>query len=136
MADPGATFFPTQAWAFTCSQGSGLGRGKGPEGLGTVCGSILPCFAFGLGSPLSPNPARKMQQQERMVYSTDQRRELEKFFKRNRYASYEERETPAARRNLQKHQVQVQPHPQTRPQKSPHRLPLPQLPTGHLLVLL
>lgn len=45
------------------------------------------------------------------MYSAEQRQELEQFFGRNQYPTYQERETLAARLNLQEHQVQVTPPP-------------------------
>ena len=45
------------------------------------------------------------------MYSVVQRDELERFFQNNHYPSYEERETLAARLNLQEQQVQVPPDP-------------------------
>lgn len=41
------------------------------------------------------------------MYSAAQRQELERFFVSNHYPTYEDRETLAARLNLQEHQVQV-----------------------------
>lgn len=41
------------------------------------------------------------------MYSAEQRQELEKFFERNRYPTYQDRETLAAWLNLQEQQVQV-----------------------------
>ncbi|XP_071076607.1 tetrapeptide repeat homeobox protein 2-like [Desmodus rotundus] len=54
--------------------------------------------------PLRPP---KRQRRQRSVYSVVQRDELERFFQNNHYPSYEERETLAARLNLQEQQVQV-----------------------------
>ncbi|XP_071076185.1 tetrapeptide repeat homeobox protein 2-like [Desmodus rotundus] len=63
-----------------------------------------PTSSEGFSLPLKP-PKRRRQQ--RSVYSVVQRDELERFFQNNHYPSYEERETLAARLNLQEQQVQV-----------------------------
>lgn len=42
------------------------------------------------------------------MYSAEQRQKLEKFFERNRYPTYQDRETLAAWLDLQEQQVQVQ----------------------------
>ena len=60
------------------------------------------------------------------MYSVVQRDELERFFQNNHYPSYEERETLAARLNLQEQQVQVPPNPI--PRLGDHRPPA--LPLG------
>lgn len=106
MADSGATFFPTQAWGLHLLTRSGLDRGKGPDGLGTLCGSILSCFAFGLGSFAVPKPPRGKSVRYTAQTSSGSWR---KFFKSNHYAKCQ---TLVARLNLQKRQVQVQLHPQ------------------------
>ena len=69
---------------------------------------------------------RGRQRQQRSVYSVEQRDELERFFQNNHYPSYEERETLAARLNLQENQVQVPPNPI--PRLGDHRPPA--LPLG------
>lgn len=79
---------------------------RGPGGLRIVCEASLTCFPLWPGPPLSTIPPRR-QRQERTVYSAEQRQELEQFFGRNQYPTYQERETLAARLNLQEHQVQV-----------------------------
>nr|KAF6387703.1 hypothetical protein mMyoMyo1_008157 [Myotis myotis] len=58
------------------------------------------------GSPRSPAHRRK-KRQKRTVYSIEQRLQLEEFYKKKRYGTYEERETLAKQVNVQDHQVQV-----------------------------
>ncbi|XP_014405900.1 PREDICTED: retina and anterior neural fold homeobox protein 2-like [Myotis brandtii] len=60
-------------------------------------------------SPWSPpSPAhRKKKRQKRTVYSIEQRLQLEEFYKKKRYGTYEERETLASQVKVQEHQVQV-----------------------------
>ncbi|XP_070259009.1 tetra-peptide repeat homeobox-like protein [Myotis yumanensis] len=67
---------------------------------------------FHTGSRLSPSPPRKKtrlcrRQRPRMVFSAQQLRVLEEFFDGKPYGTYEERETLAARLNLQEDQVKV-----------------------------
>lgn len=51
------------------------------------------------------------------MYSAEQRQGLETFFERNRYPTYQERETLATRLGLQENQVQVHtPRPQRQAQ--------------------
>lgn len=51
------------------------------------------------------------------MYSAEQRQELETFFERNRYPTYQERETLATRLGVQENQVQVHtPRPQRQAQ--------------------
>ncbi|CAK6437268.1 unnamed protein product [Pipistrellus nathusii] len=58
------------------------------------------------GAP--PSPARpKKKRQKRTVYTEAQLMELEEFFKRKHYGTYDERVSLATRLNLQEHQVQV-----------------------------
>ncbi|XP_045686634.1 homeobox protein ESX1-like [Phyllostomus hastatus] len=58
------------------------------------------------GFSLPPKPPKR-RRHPRTVYSVAQLEELESFFENNHYPSYEERETLAARLNLQEQQVQV-----------------------------
>ncbi|XP_006091101.1 homeobox protein CDX-1-like [Myotis lucifugus] len=58
------------------------------------------------GSPPSPAHRRK-KQPKRTVYSIEQRLQLEEFYKKKRYGTYEERKALAKQVNVQEHQVQV-----------------------------
>uniref|UniRef100_G1Q3D2 Homeobox domain-containing protein n=1 Tax=Myotis lucifugus TaxID=59463 RepID=G1Q3D2_MYOLU len=68
--------------------------------------------ADGKGSRLSPSPPTKrtrlsLLRRPRTVFSAQQLRVLEEFFEGKPYGTYEERETLAARLNLQEDQVRV-----------------------------
>ncbi|XP_036983396.2 tetrapeptide repeat homeobox protein 2-like [Artibeus jamaicensis] len=58
------------------------------------------------GFSLPPKPPKR-QRKQRTVYSVEQQKELETFFQNKHYPSYDERETLAARLNLQEQQVLV-----------------------------
>ncbi|XP_023603238.1 homeobox protein CHOX-7-like [Myotis lucifugus] len=57
------------------------------------------------GSP--PSPAHGSKRRKRTVYSIEQRLQLEEFYKKKRYGTYEERETLAKQVKVQEEQVQV-----------------------------
>ncbi|XP_053524243.1 tetrapeptide repeat homeobox protein 2-like [Artibeus jamaicensis] len=72
--------------------------------LGSV--GVAPGGGAVLGFSLPPRPPKRRRKQ-RTVYSVEQQKELETFFQNERFPSYNERETLAARLNLQEQQVQV-----------------------------
>ncbi|XP_053771839.1 cone-rod homeobox protein-like [Desmodus rotundus] len=78
-----------------------------PRPPASVGGSLQRVEGGEVDSSLPPSMLRGRQRQQRSVYSVEQRDELERFFQNNHYPSYEERETLAARLNLQENQVQV-----------------------------
>ncbi|XP_037371440.1 tetrapeptide repeat homeobox protein 2-like [Talpa occidentalis] len=56
--------------------------------------------------PQSSSPLKR-RRQERTVYTAEQQQELKKYFKTNRYPTYQDRQALADRLMLQEHQVQV-----------------------------
>lgn len=53
-----------------------------------------------------PGPLRRLQQ-ERTVYTKKQQEELEKFFRKTKYPTYQEHVALAEKLNVQYHQIQV-----------------------------